>query len=92
MNTVRRIQGRAIGDEEVAFVCRLIAEHPEWSRNQIALALAEAWHWRTATGRLKNFAGSSLLIKLEKRGLIGLPKRRQAPPQRLIRLAGSTGR
>ena len=87
MNTVRRIQGRAIGDEEVAFVCRLIAEHPEWSRNQIALALAEAWHWRTATGRLKNFAGSSLLIKLEKRGLIGLPKRRQAPPQRLIRLA-----
>lgn len=87
MDTVRRIQGRAIGDEDVAFVCRLIADHPDWSRNQIALALAEAWNWRTATGRLKNFAGSSLLIKLEKRGLILLPERRRPPPKRVIRPA-----
>lgn len=81
----RRIQGRIVGDEEIAFVRRLIDDHPDWSRNQITLALAEAWNWRTATGRLKNFAGSSLLLKLEKRGLIGLPQRRQPPPQRVIR-------
>lgn len=81
------MQGRTIDDEDVAFVCRLIAGHPDWSRNQIALALAEAWNWRTATGRLKNFAGSSLLIKLEKRGLIRLPERRRPPPKRVIRLA-----
>ena len=88
MDTARRIQGRTIGNEDVAFVCRLIADHPDWSRNQIALALAEAWNWRTATGRLKNFAGSSLLIKLEKHGLIRLPPRRRPPPKRVIRLAG----
>jgi len=87
MSTARRIQGRAIGDEDVAFIRRLITDHPDWSRNQIALALAEAWNWRTATGRLKNFAGSSLLIKLETRGLVSLPKRRQPPPKRVIRLA-----
>ena len=85
MGTARRIQGRIIGDDDVAFICRIIADHPDWSRNQIALALAEAWNWRTATGRLKNFAGSSLLIKLEKRGLIRLPARRRPPPKRVIR-------
>lgn len=87
METTRRIQGRSISDEDVAFVCRLIANHCDWSRNQIALALAEAWNWRTATGRLKNFAGSSLLIKLEKRGLIRLPERRRPPPKHVIRPA-----
>lgn len=87
MGTTRRIQGRHIGDQEVALVRQIIADHPDWSRNQIALALAEAWNWRTATGRLKNFAGSSLLIKLEKHGLIRLPERRRPPPKRVIRSA-----
>lgn len=81
----RRIQGRIISDEDVALVRQLIEGHPDWSRNQITLALAEAWNWRTATGRLKNFAGSSLLLKLEKRGLICLPERRRPPPKRMIR-------
>jgi len=85
MNTVRRIQGRLISNEEVAFVRQLITDHPDWSRNQIALALAEAWNWRTLTGRLKNFAGSSLLLKFEQRGLIRLPERRRPPPKHLIR-------
>jgi len=85
MSNVRRIQGRIISEEDVAFIRQLIADHPDWSRNQITLALAEAWNWRTATGRLKNFAGSSLLLKLEKRGLVHLPKRRRPPPRRVIR-------
>lgn len=85
MDAVRHIQGRLISDKDVAYLRHLIADHPDRSRNQIALALAEAWNWRTATGRLKNFAGSSLLIKLEKRGLIRLPARRRPPPNRVIR-------
>lgn len=89
MGTTCRIQGRHIGDHEVALVRQIIADHPDWSRNQIALALAEAWNWRTATGRLKNFAGSSLLIKLEKHGLIRLPERRRPPPKRVVRSADS---
>jgi len=87
MGTTRRIQGRHIGEQEVALVRQIITDHPDWSRNQIALALAEEWNWRTATGRLKNFAGSSLLIKLEKHGLIRLPERRRPPPKRVIRSA-----
>lgn len=82
---MRRIQGRVISDEDIAFVRQLIAAHPAWSRNQIALALAEAWNWKTATGRLKNFAGSSLLVKLEARELIRLPERRRPPPRHVLR-------
>jgi len=85
MTLTRPIQGRILSDIDVAFVRELIAGHPDWSRNQLSLALAEAWNWRTATGRLKNFAGQSLLLKLEKRGLIRLPPRRQEPSTRLIR-------
>lgn len=81
----RRIQGRIISDEDISLVRQLIEDHPCWSRNQITLALAEAWNWKTATGRLKNFAGSSLLLKLEKLGLICLPERRRPPPKRVIR-------
>ena len=85
MDTVRLIQGRPVGEEEVAFIRRLLADHPTWSRNQVALALAEAWDWRTAMGQLKNFAAATLMHKLEKRGLIRLPARRQAPTVHLIR-------
>jgi len=85
VDTVRRIQGREIGDKDIAFIRQLIADHPDWSRNQIALALADAWNWRTATGRLKTFAGSSLLIKLQSRGLVSLPKRRRPPPKHVLR-------
>lgn len=85
MDSQRQIQGRFLGDKDVAFIRQIIADHPNWSRNQIALALAEAWDWRTANGRLKNFAASSLLLKLEKRGLLLLPARRRPPPTHVIR-------
>lgn len=85
MTFTRPIQGRILNEDDVAFVRGLISQHPTWSRNQLSLALAEAWNWRTATGRLKNFASQSLLLKLEKRGLIRLPPRRQEPSARVIR-------
>jgi hypothetical protein len=63
MTLTRPIQGRVLTEEDIAFVRRLLADHPTWSRNQLSLALAEAWSWRTDTGRLKNFASQSLLLK-----------------------------
>lgn len=86
MDTLRRpVQGRFLNNDDVVFIRGLLSEHPSWSRNRIATALAEAWNWRTATGQLKNFAASTLLLKLEKRRLICLPARRQTPTVHLIR-------
>ena len=47
--------------------------HPQWSRQQLSVHLAEAWQWRNQAGRLKDMAARTLLLKLQARGLIDLP-------------------
>jgi hypothetical protein len=39
----------------------------------LARQLCERWHWRDGTGRLKDFAARSLLLKLEAQGHLSLP-------------------
>lgn len=62
--------------------------HPEWSRYNLSVALAEHWQWRNEAGRLKDMAARTLLLKLERRGLIELP----APLRRNGRSAGQAPR
>lgn len=73
MEAVQRLQGRVIGEEELAWLREWIAAHPQWSRKQIARELCAAWDWRDGRGRPKDFAARSLLLKLEERGAIRLP-------------------
>jgi hypothetical protein len=75
MSNGMTLQGRLVYPEDVEFVRGLIAGHPEWSRRRLSVALAEAWAWCSATGQLKDMAARSLLLKLEERGLVGLPPR-----------------
>jgi hypothetical protein len=79
MITETIIQGRSIGHREVDEVRRLLAEHPEWNRTRVSRELCEAWDWRNAHGRLKDMACRTLLLKIEQRGLIVLPPRRNPP-------------
>lgn len=77
------IQGRNLHESDFAEIRCLIAAHPTWSRRRISVELAEAWNWRTGTGRLKDMAARSLLLKLEQRGWITLPPRRRKASRRL---------
>lgn len=79
------IQGRPIGEGELAQVRTLLAEHPDWSRRQISQHLARLWNWRNPAGQLKDMAARTLLLKLEGRGWIKLPARRQIPNNRMGR-------
>jgi len=45
--------------------------------------LAQQWEWRTARGQLKDMAARTLLLTLERRGLIVLPPCRRASPNRM---------
>jgi hypothetical protein len=45
--------------------------------------LAAEWGWHNGAGRLKDMATRTLLLKLETRGLIRLPPRRQTPSNRM---------
>ena len=77
------IQGRFIGESELAQVRALLAEHRDWSRRRISEHLARLWDWRNPAGQLKDMAARTLLLKLEQRGEIVLPVRRQMPHNRM---------
>jgi hypothetical protein len=62
----------------------VIAANPNWSRRRVSEALCVEWNWRNASGRLKDMAARSLLVKLHTRGLVELPPRRQAPSNRML--------
>jgi len=68
------VQGRRLGQEELNWIGRWIADHPQWSRKRLARELCAHWGWRDQRGRLKDFAARSLLLKLEAQGRLRLPR------------------
>lgn len=70
-------QGRSVSPVELDWLRSALTAHPDWSRKRLARELCQRWQWRTAQGRLKDFAARSLLLKLEARGLLGLPPLRE---------------
>ena len=79
MSTEMVIQGRSIGPDELERVRRLLGEHPTWNRTRLSRELCAAWNWRNDQGLLKDMACRTLLLKLEQRGWIALPPRRNPP-------------
>ena len=78
MNNTFLCQGRRVNPSQIAWLQAWIAKHSDWSRKRLAKTLCQRWHWRTATGQLKDFAARSFLLKLEQRDLIKLPPLRVA--------------
>src|SRR5258708_7823044 len=83
MSEQQVIQGRPIGPSELAQIRQFMAAHPTWSRRRLSQELATLWDWRNGTGRLKDMAARSLLLKLEQRRWINLPPRRQIASNRM---------
>jgi len=83
VNEIFTLQGRTLGRSELDQVAQLIAENPRWTRYRISWELAQLWDWRSASGQLKDMAARTLLLKLEQRGVIRLPARRWASPNRM---------
>jgi hypothetical protein len=83
VSDVQVIQGRRVGARELEQVRQLLAAHPDWSRRRLSQQLTLLWDWRNGTGQLKDMAARTLLLKLERRGWIVLPPRRQKPVNRM---------
>lgn len=83
MSDVLAVQGRRLATEDILQIRRLIADNPEWSRRRVSEVLCAEWDWRNGSGRLKDMATRSLLVKLDARGLITLPARRRMPSNRM---------
>lgn len=72
------IQGRVITAADLALIHTLIREHPDWHRTRLSRELCRIWQWTDATGRMKDMACRTLLLKLHRRGSIVLPPPRRA--------------
>jgi hypothetical protein len=77
------LQGREVGSAELTQIRTLIGTQPSWSRYRLSRELCQLWDWRTATGQVKDMAARTLLGKLHERGLVELPARRCASPNRM---------
>jgi hypothetical protein len=83
MSEVLTVQGRRLTTEDILRIRQLIEENRDWSRRRLSEELSTEWDWRNGSGRLKDMAARTLLLKLHARGLIGLPPRRRAPSNRM---------
>jgi hypothetical protein len=75
MNETQLIQGRLISPQDIEQICALMIENPKWHRTRLSIEICRLWNWIDATGRLKDMACRTLLLKLDRRGLIHLPAR-----------------
>jgi len=67
------LQGRNVSDSDIAFIRSLISKNPSWKRTKISKEICTLWNWKDLSGRLKDMACRTLLLKLEKLSLISLP-------------------
>jgi hypothetical protein len=87
MKEKRIVQGRELEWADIERIRQLVVGNPTWSRRRLSQAIAAEWDWRNATGQLKDMAARSLLLKLQERGEVELPPRRQTPTNRMVRQA-----
>lgn len=71
------IQGRTITVDEINLIKGLLSAHCDWGRTRLSEELCHLWEWRNARGQIKDMAARTLLLKLERRGLIKLPARQR---------------
>ena len=73
MQTTLSYRHRAITDDDLVFIRKLIAEHPGSSRHDLSLKLCRAWNWVQANGALRDMVCRGLMLMLHRQGLIELP-------------------
>ena len=74
------MQGRQIGEGDLALIRGLLDAHPEWNRTRLSRELCAHWEWHNDVGRPKDMAARTLLLKLERAGYLRLPVRRAPSP------------
>jgi hypothetical protein len=75
---------RVITDDDLAFIRRLIAEHPDCSRWTLSRMLCEAWNWVQPNGAPRDMVCRGLMLMLHRQGLIELPEVRRVSRNYLV--------
>ena len=73
MQTPLTYRHRLITEDDIVFIRKLIAEHPQLSRRALSAKLCEAWNWRQANGALRDMVCRGMMLMLHRAALIELP-------------------
>jgi hypothetical protein len=90
MSVRLQYRGREVTDADVAFIKKLIADHPELSRRALSQKLCQAWNWVQSNGHPRDMVCRGLMLALHRAGHIELPPRRQTPPNPLAQRSRPT--
>jgi hypothetical protein len=74
-----RYRNRDITEEDLELLNELCSA-PWKRRGDLCRAVCDAWGWRQANGNPSIYACSDLLLRLEERGLVTLPRAASGPP------------
>jgi len=85
MGSEIRYRGRTVTPEDVAFIRKLVADHPRLSRRALSTKLCEAWSWVQANGTLRDMVARGLMLQLHREGLIELPAKKKSPLNNAVR-------
>lgn len=82
---ILRCSNRNVTQQDVGQIRQLLAQHPDWGRQELALQLCRLWGWYRSDGTLQHRVCLSLLQRLAAQGHIVLPApksnpRRTSPP------------
>lgn len=83
MHVEFRYRGKAINQDDIAFIRELIAQNPGLSRRKLSTKLCLAWNWVQANGHPRDMICRGLMLGLHRAGLIELPAPRFIPPNPL---------
>lgn len=72
-NEIITVQGRQLKFDDIENIKFLIVDNPSWSRTKLSKELCARWRWYRRDGSLKDMSCRSMLLKLERRGLLELP-------------------
>jgi len=73
MQTPLTYRHRLITEDDIVFIRKLIAEHPQLSRRALSAKLCEAWNWKQANGALRDMVCRGMMLMLHRAALIELP-------------------
>jgi len=71
-----RCGSRNITEQDVAQIQQILADHPDWNRQQVSLQVCRVWNWRRSDGVLNHRTCRDLLARLQRQGRIQLPGRK----------------
>lgn len=79
-----RYRGRELTAADIGVIREFIAGHPEWSRYALSRELCRHWNWNQPNGVLCDMVCRSLLLYLERAGVIELPPTRHPGQPRSV--------